>query len=969
MVKAKNHSTLKGNPYWAISYALSSLRNYPLRNAGIALVLAIGIALPTTIFVWTNTGATIAVEDYFAQSTYQMTIVPNSGQTYSSSNMEAAIAATESSPLVDYVHMIPSTVGILAGDSIPNWTTYSIDGLNYREGIKDMRIIVVDNNILGNWTTELDITGNHSLATKQVLVSTMFVEYTRQVHNITIKIGDMIDFDFLRSTGRAGPASSPDDLGAIRYSNFTVAGIFSIAPGRTLLSKSFVSISRKNWDPMSLYNEPVLGIADSIIVLRSDLDEYAVDDIIIGGFFNPVAFVRGSTSGLIDAGISNIGSNLESLINQLSTTYPGVSFTGFSEIWKLQSTISTYLQSQIVTLIALPVLIMSLMLTVFTSETSISRRKGEISALRSKGASFNQVFSTFMWESIILSVIGFLSAMVLTMVMAPLIGSATGLFQFDSVLYTRFLTELSFPPLAVIIAGFISMYLPAAYILHVARRIDVSEVGQPTVNMPDEGAEESNFLRNLVGLILILSLLLALPVMIKPLGPVAIGELIGATLLLFVAAYLGSIVMRAITARLSGGTNFLLGEKALYLSRSLRKRKGQFVPLLVILTLTLTTTNMMLIQSSSYTATLENEIGYSIGADIRVECDSLPVNFTDNLLKQRYVYGATPVIETFGEIGSNKFFIEGVDAKEYAKIGYFSDESFVSDDPSTVLTRLSETPNGIIISEYYSYLWNLTVGDELIVKVATATYYTNVNFTIIGLMRSAPGFGMASTHDISGVSVGAQLGFQVVGEGFALVNLDILMNEVLLTEASLFLVDTVSYANMTEVIESIGSLAKVTVYSPLTFDIATQAYSLFLFKSAIDGLTMISFMLCLLMGLSSIALFLGSAVLDRKAEYAIFRALGGTKRQVVSMVFGEFAGTVIASIAISILLGFVFGYSNSILTFGISPFSPILAGVLAFPLLMMLVVILSESVVMICSCYIPARRAASVDPAVVLRNL
>jgi len=87
------------------------------------------------------------------------------------------------------------------------------------------------------------------------------------------------------------------------------------------------------------------------------------------------------------------------------------------------------------------------------------------------------------------------------------------------------------------------------------------------------------------------------------------------------------------------------------------------------------------------------------------------------------------------------------------------------------------------------------------------------------------------------------------------------------------------------------------------------------------------------------------------------------------MVFGEFAGSVVAAIAISVFLGVVFGYAMSILTLGLSPFIPVLPEVLSFPFMMMLVVLSLESVVMLMSTYLPARRAGSTDPASVLRNL
>ncbi len=958
----------RGNPFWAISYAFTSLRNYPLRNMGIALVLAIGVALPTTVFVWSSTGTNMVTHQYFETHSFQMAMLPDAGENFESSRMGDAMTEVTASPYIEAAHLVPSTIGILAGGVFPEWSQYDMTGQVYRDGMKDMRVMLVTNDFLSNASVDFEYNGTFHLDPGQVLVSENFITYTEQVYNVTLTIGSTISFDLLQ-LGSHATAGDPNSLGAVRFSNLVIAGIYRSPTKRLLVTQVFPSMSRKNWDPMSLYTEPVLGLADSVMMLQSDAGEAVIANVRNRGFFAPVVFLRGSVEGLIEGGVGAIGAHLVSVREQLSEAYPKITIKGLSEIWSLDATIRTYLESQILTIIVFPVLIMSLMLTVFTSETSIARRKGEISALRAKGASFNQVFSTFMWESLVLSVLGFVIGVFLALLMAPLVGSASGLFQFDRTMMTEFVKYLTIPPLALVIAGALAMYLPASYLLHVARRIDVSEVGQPTANVPDEETEETSVLRYAVGLSLVLGFLLALPEIMAPRGAAAIGEIVLTTLLLFVASYFGSKTMRYVTSRLSGGTNFLLGEKALYLSRSLRKRKAQFIPLLVILTLTLTTTSMMIIQSSSFRATLDHEIGYAIGADLRVEGDVLPVEFNKSILQQPGVYRVTPVLQSIGSVGSNTFFLEGIDPLNYSKIGYFTQDSFVSGTAQQVLSALAETYAGIIISDFYSQLWNRSIGDSVTMTFSMVNGTRTMDFEIVGIMRSAPGFGMASVTDLPGRSFGSQLGFQVVGEGFALVNLDFLYREAYIHTADLFLADAVDFANITAAIESIQALGQLDVYSPLTFDIAAQSYSIDLFLSGINGLTIIAFVLCALMGLSAIALFLGSAVLERKSEYAIFRALGGTRRQVVSIVFGEFAGTVVAAIGISILLGLVFGYSMSLLTFGISPFSPILPEVLSFPLQIMGLTILAESAVMILSCYIPARRAGAVDPAVVLRNL
>jgi ABC-type antimicrobial peptide transport system permease subunit len=960
---------LKGSAWWAPGYAITSLKNYPIRNMGIALVLAIGVALPTTVFVWAHTGTRLTVNEYFSETSYQMSFQLRAGELYDPASSQFMQTDAIANPFIEDVHQVTSTIGIYTNDSIPEWGAYVDTGLNYALGIKDARVIITDNAILGNWSREFTYEGKFSLTEGEILVSEGFVEYTRQVHSIELEIGMEFDLEILGHAPRYAGQQDRDDHFIIPAENLTIAGIYRINSLDTQLGQAFPSVGRKNWDPLSLFNEPVLGMHDSVIILEDEIGIELTEEITNWGYYGPSLLIRPSADGLMAAGAENIGDNLESFKTLFEESYTAYTVNGIQDIRELEANVNTYLSSQVLTLVAFPVLIMSLMLTVFTSETSISRRKGEISALRSKGASFNQVFSTFMWESLLLGVVGLGVGIFLSIIMAPLIGATVEFFIFDLGLFMTYLSNLTIPPLSLVIAAAISMYLPASYLLHVARRIDVTEVGQPITAEGPEGAETSGIWRYAIGLGVVLTSLLVMPLLVDPSGTFAVAEVLIATLFLFMASYLGSRTMRLVTARLSGETSFLLGEKSLYLSQSLRKRKGQFIPLLVILTLTLTTTTMMLIQTSSFEATIQNELRYSLGADMRIECDAKPVNFNDTLITYPGVLKATPVVETLAQVGGNAFFLEGVNPNDYLEVGAFTQESFITGTPESVLSDLANKTNGIIISSYYSQLWNKTINDEVLVYYDVGNGTRVGSFNVTGIMRSAPGFGVASRDAQVTASFAAQFGFQVGAGGFALVNLDFLYEIGGLTTSELFLVDTVSFTDITLMVEELQQERNQFVFTVDTFDLASQSTSIQLFLSGIQGLTVISFILCLLMGLSAIALFLGSAVLDRQAEYAVFRALGGSKSQVVMMVFGEFAGTVIASIGISLILGVVFGYSMSILTFGVSPFSPVLTEVLALPLTMMIVILSLESIVMLASCYLPARRAGAIDPASALRNL
>ena len=974
MAKKKQKNILKGNPLWSIGYALTSMRTYKVRNIGIALILAISVAIPTTIFAWTNTGSRLAVETYFDNNAYQFSI-QNNADNYDYSHLFDVQELVMSSPYAEYAHITPSTVGIFRMDGVtPEWEAYSATGQNYAEGIKDCRVIIVDNEILSVWSNELEFTGNATLSPGEVLVSQRFIDLTIEMMDLTlgvdieIEVGSEISIDVLRTfySPSSGAPFDPLLLNRQIVRNLTVAGIYDVVRASVVV-QSYSSIRRPNYDPLGLFSS-VMGISDSVLMLADELGAESVETITNSGFFSPVEFVRGSVDGLIESGVTAAAQNLLNLKIQIEESDEILNVIGLDNIDSLQTHISTYLASQVLIILALPIMIMGLMLTIFTSETSVSQRKGEISALRAKGASFNQIFASFIWESLVLSILGLLVGLGLTVIAAPLMGSSTGLLSIDPILYTEFITKLIIPFQALALSATIALFLPAAYLMHVARRIDVAEIGQPTTRMTYEIPEETNIWFYALSLGGTLAVLLIVPVLFNPVGQTAFIEILVASMILFLSSYLGSRAMRLVTANTSERVGRLLGEKKLYLTQSLRRRKGQFIPLLVILTLTLTTTTMMLIQTASFENTIENEANYALGCDIRIDGPDHTLDWVDTLEGYGGVVSATPVIETLSYIGTEAFYLEGLDAGVYSTIGDFKSLSFVSGTPEEVLTALENTENGIIISEHYSELWNVTIGDPLTILVTALGGGNNTGFEIVGLMKSAPGFGMASTNDLEGVPFGTYFEFQPGRGGFALVNIDYLSAMTGFTSTDLFFVGTTSLAEATDLIDFANGIPYTVVYTTDTIEFGSNTVT-GLFLAGLEGLTMIAFIMCAAMGIASIALFLSSAVMEREPEYALFRAVGGTKKQVISLVFGEFAGSVLAAVLISLGLGVLFGYTMTILTFGISSVWPILPKILTYPLIVMFLTVALECVVMVAACYFPARRAGNTNPAEVLRNM
>ncbi|MFW9834905.1 MAG: ABC transporter permease, partial [Candidatus Thorarchaeota archaeon] len=129
------------------------------------------------------------------------------------------------------------------------------------------------------------------------------------------------------------------------------------------------------------------------------------------------------------------------------------------------------------------------------------------------------------------------------------------------------------------------------------------------------------------------------------------------------------------------------------------------------------------------------------------------------------------------------------------------------------------------------------------------------------------------------------------------------------------------------------------------------------------------FVMSLTLSVFALSISLGSVVRERRKEYAVMRAIGGSKRQIVSMVFSEFSGVVIASLVLSLFLGALFGYVMGFLVNVMSPFSRTLSATIAFPINFLAFVLFIEILTMTIGAYLPAREAARTDPAVVLRNM
>jgi ABC-type antimicrobial peptide transport system permease subunit len=390
---------------------------------------------------------------------------------------------------------------------------------------------------------------------------------------------------------------------------------------------------------------------------------------------------------------------------------------------------------------------------------------------------------------------------------------------------------------------------------------------------------------------------------------------------------------------------------------------------MVVLALTMSTTIAFAVQSESLRVDLSREVEYALGADLRIECTIREFDFNSTLGNYTGVENAMPVLRTWARLGLETLTIEALHPEQYALIGNFDQSSFYGEDPSDVLSALAAVANGIIISGHHATMWNKTTGDTLNLEMTGPGATQIVEFIVVGIVYSAPGFGYASITDIPFSTLGAGFGYQAQDAGFAIANLEYVESEIDSHTTDLFLAALQEDVNRTLLTAELMLLPGVYPNTPQEFDLKSRSLYTALFLNTVEGLFSIGFMMSLILSIFALSISLGSVVRERRKEYAVIRAIGGSRKQVVAMVFSEFTGVVIASLVLSLLLGAVFAYVMGILLNNMSPFSRTLATTVSFPLQFLSIVLFLEIMTMVIGAYLPAREASRTEPAVVLRNM
>ncbi|MFX1564267.1 MAG: FtsX-like permease family protein, partial [Promethearchaeota archaeon] len=486
---SKNNEALQrvvgqsGSGWYVISYVGNSIRKHKSRSMSLLLGVLIGVALVTSVFVWTDTGTRVAIDEYFADNLFQFSVQQRSGTSsfprlvYDVKDWVGQQDITESS------YVIYQSIGLLGVRDMSDSDPYM--DYPYVLGIKDAQVFFTTDAFLTKAKSDFTYTGIFSVEPGHCLVSQRVVNDAETVLNETITIGSFIDIAV--ATIYSDP-STIGDIVRLNITNVQVDAIYNLDVSDSVLYNAFSGTSRINYPGTG--HEPVFGWNDGIILHQDQITQPEKEELVKNELF-PKLLIRLSSIAVLSYGLERVVPVIRAYKLLLETDFnQQVIVSGERQLLHLEDYIYAYISRRTMGVLVAPVIVLSVFLTTFATNIFLSGRRAEVAILRARGASFRQLYAAFMFEFSIIGFIGLCAGMILSLFIGCLIPASTGFLQFDMSIFLQFFSVVRLLPYTWIIAAIACLIPPLIFTMIYVRSFLRTEIYQAMVGLNPPGESD-----------------------------------------------------------------------------------------------------------------------------------------------------------------------------------------------------------------------------------------------------------------------------------------------------------------------------------------------------------------------------------------------------------------------------------------------------------------------------------------------
>ena len=340
-------------------------------------------------------------------------------------------------------------------------------------------------------------------------------------------------------------------------------------------------------------------------------------------------------------------------------------------------------------------------------------------------------------------------------------------------------------------------------------------------------------------------------------------------------------------AKAAAGKSSGLGQVA---ARGMGWRVNRLSSAITVIALTMSFGVSLALFTSTYAAEKQTDVHYVVGSDVRVT-PALGSAQDPAIEKKLLVPGARSVTgvtrDTKALVGSERQTVYGIDVLMFSATAFLPDSFVQGGDAAGVLTKLKDTPNGVIMNRDAATKFNILVGDPVLVRLSTAAGgYADVRLQAVGIIKFFPTSSQDSDFIMNRTLMAQTRGTSA--SDFYLVRADGTELGAAAVSAEIKpLFGTTSPAR----IEDLKTVLKVDESSLTSLNLG--------------GLGTIERIFTLVIAFAGFGIFLLAAIAERAKEYSTMRAIGASPGQLRKLLLVEGGSIMLFGVLLSVPAGFL----------------------------------------------------------------
>lgn len=870
--------------------ALKNISNNKKQSTLYTLGIVISITLLLSLQLWSSTAENLAARDFLVDQDYELKVT-----TYLYDDLPYIKDFLENDPVVREIAELYYNIAFFNAEDKP--VTYRFAPEDDQDDMNDpvslTSLILLPKEAIERIQSQFLVKGDFELNENEVLISEFEAQEIERIYGYEIEPGMKMNV----SIAKNGP-----ELGEVylyncdleHFYNVTIRGIYRTIPTISMIQKVL----------------PKTFLKDSIIFLTENMVNHTTEMKQNG--LQPELLVKCDIDELKKDGIDQILPKIQDLASRLKIAYQSSqSMILDSPTKELEQ---SYSVSKTALIFAVPVVVISIILSLFTTNIVIEKRKIQIETYKERGGEKWQIFGILFLEFLILAIIGFIISIASSFVIAGLIPVfASGSFTWLT--FTEFIGSVMFP--------FSMLFYICLSTLLITGTFAIIKFNIVFDNDLEDHQRRNRARIQKIATIVIISAalvsIIALLVTFGILSFIDINEEFNFTieetqqnmivflfiiLLVLLFSYIASVGMRSMLGKIKGIYDKLFKNNAFFLANTFKSSNSKISSILLVVII-LASVNIFYL--NLYTTNARNyadEQYYNNGADFRIQTSYVDADFADALSNITGIDDVMSVFSAEGKLIYNSVTVFGIDPIKYLNIGRWEIASAQNGDVDTALRTLNNTQDGAIVSDVLAEKLNLTIGSVIPVTGMPNRSYIEI-FNVSGIIHSAPGLGLA---------YGLNVEIGQTSQEYILINQRKMQIDYAVSDTNLFFAKQTEDTNFDDVLEELLTLNDILTINPEIINEQFIGQYINLYIPGVNAFILSQIILINIVAIIIIVSNLEFLLSQRKQYNAILNTIGNSNINLLTLILNElFIVNFVAIIA-----GLIIGIPCAVLSIGIN---------------------------------------------------